>query len=337
MPRFQVACFALALSLSPATLPLLAQNYAVKDLGTLGGNWSLAKAINNNGQVAGAAADANGLAHAFLYSSGKMKDLGTLGGEDSIANSLNAAGVAAGYSETADGYSGFVFRHGQLIPITGLSSTYSTVQGINRSGQVTGQSINASGQPASFFFSNGQVTDLGSLGDDKDGTYAEAINASAQIVGLSYRADGNFRGFLWQAGAMTDLGTLGGDWSVAYGINDAGQITGVGYTPKTAHAFLYSNGKMQDIDKRSNLFESVGEAINQSGVVVGEVQVKGNGGSVNFHAFVFSHGKMLDLNKLIPADSGWILKEASGINDAGQIVGWGYHNKRERAFLLTPQ
>jgi probable HAF family extracellular repeat protein len=42
------------------------------------------------------------------------------------------------------------------------------------------------------------------------------------------------------------------------------------------------------------------------------------------------------LNTLIPEDADWNLEEASGINDHGQIVGYGLHHGQERAFLLTP-
>src|SRR6185503_7829555 len=39
---------------------------------------------------------------------------------------------------------------------------------------------------------------------------------------------------------------------------------------------------------------------------------------------------------LIPQDSGWTLISARGINNQGQIVGFGTHNGQTRAFLLTP-
>jgi hypothetical protein len=46
---------------------------------------------------------------------------------------------------------------------------------------------------------------------------------------------------------------------------------------------------------------------------------------------------MLDLNSLIPANSGWVLQFANGINDQGQIVGEGTLNGQAEGFLLTPQ
>ena len=45
---------------------------------------------------------------------------------------------------------------------------------------------------------------------------------------------------------------------------------------------------------------------------------------------------MHDLNDSIPPGSGWLLETARGINDAGQIVGYGDHNGLVSAFLLTP-
>ena len=43
---------------------------------------------------------------------------------------------------------------------------------------------------------------------------------------------------------------------------------------------------------------------------------------------------MQDLNNLIPANSGWVLGQATGINDAGQIV--GLDSTGNRSFRLDP-
>ncbi len=45
---------------------------------------------------------------------------------------------------------------------------------------------------------------------------------------------------------------------------------------------------------------------------------------------------MQDLNALIPAGTGWVLRNATAINNAGQIVGWGDLGTEAHGFLLTP-
>ena len=87
----------------------------VHDLGTLGGNGSVAWAINNAGQVTGNALNDipddfnyNGdfgiiggtQTHAFLWHDGVMRDLGTLGGPDSGPYDINERGQVVGLSAT---------------------------------------------------------------------------------------------------------------------------------------------------------------------------------------------------------------------------------------------
>jgi len=45
---------------------------------------------------------------------------------------------------------------------------------------------------------------------------------------------------------------------------------------------------------------------------------------------------MQDLNNLIPANVGWVLQEATGINDLGQVSGYGTIGGQTHGFLLTP-
>lgn len=69
--------------------------------------------------------------------------------------------------------------------------------------------------------------------------------------------------------------------------------------------------------------------------IVGDANVPGEQFLV-YHAFLYSNGQMQDLNALIPLNSGWVLQSASGINDTGQIVGFGTLNGVLTGFLLTP-
>jgi probable HAF family extracellular repeat protein len=73
---------------------------------------------------------------------------------------------------------------------------------------------------------------------------------------------------------------------------------------------------------------SVGLGIDATGAAVGST-------GTDTHAFLYD-GSMFNLNNLIPAGSGWELVEATALNDAGQIVGYGRFNDHTRAFLLTP-
>ena len=64
------------------------------------------------------------------------------------------------------------------------------------------------------------------------------------------------------------------------------------------------------------------------------MSVPSNTGNLTYHAFIYSAGSMKDLNTFIPKNSGWVLDDATGINDAGQIVGSGTYKGHNRAFLL---
>src|SRR5437667_435585 len=182
-----------------------------------------------------------------------------------------------------------------------------------------------------FRYSNGKMTDLGTLGSHTAGWWnvASGINKFGVVVGTSYDASGNFFGFTWANGKMTKMGTLCGSWSQAYAINNKGQITGLAYTANgSGHAFITGGTNLIDLGTFAGSTSTTwGFGINNLGVVVGQSTFQNT-----YHAFVFSGGKIKDLNKQIPAGSGWTLTEADGINDAGQIVGMGLKNGQQHAY-----
>jgi probable HAF family extracellular repeat protein len=67
------------------------------DLGTLGGDFSNAFAINRAGQVTGQSLTADGAMHPFVYANGEMIDLGLpASGMNGFGSAINAAGQVAG-------------------------------------------------------------------------------------------------------------------------------------------------------------------------------------------------------------------------------------------------
>jgi len=152
------------------------------------------------------------------------------------------------------------------------------------------------------------------------------------VAGEATTTGGEAHAFLYTDGVMIDLGTLGGSWSQSVALNAAGQVAGNGATANDGetHAFLYTDGVMIDLGTLGGP-TSTAQAINGAGDVVGFSDAPDG-----TRAFVYTQGQLLDLNTLIPADSGWRLDYATGINDSGQIIGSGIVDGASHAFLLTP-
>jgi probable HAF family extracellular repeat protein len=113
--------------------------------------------------------------------------------------------------------------------------------------------------------------------------------------------------------SITDLGTLGGSYSLGYGINNSGTVTGETETSNTlTHAFIYRAGTMSDLSSFTvGQVYSSGHGINNSNEVVGEAAAGGF-----YRAFLASGTNRTDLGGL-----GGDYSNAYGINDSTQIVG----------------
>jgi probable HAF family extracellular repeat protein len=87
----------------------------IQDLGTLGGRQSIARALNESGQVVGESATAQrNHSHAFVWLNNgtPMKDLGNFGGLDSWAFDINFSGQVTGMASFPQGpYHAYIWRN----------------------------------------------------------------------------------------------------------------------------------------------------------------------------------------------------------------------------------
>src|SRR5262249_23036686 len=200
------------------------------DLGTLGGAYAQAFAINDSGfitgnsQVRSRATDTEAI-HAFLSPSPLaagpmgMRDLGTLGGSFSFGMAINGNNHVAGYST------------------------------INK--------VDSRVHP--FWFDGNGMKDLGTLASNssnplEDQSFALGINSSDRVVGYTYLPDISANtdpatqpgtspvrqvAFVWYQGSMTDLNKLIGTAAETYhlnsavAINDNGQIVAIALSKAT--------------------------------------------------------------------------------------------------------
>lgn len=313
--------------------------YTVQNLGVPDGySRSRAADINNRGQVVGitwTGSSQNG----FLYENGVISVVTVEGRVTSQVAAINNNGVMTGMvGEGRWPYRSFGFVKGDGFETTFEplgAGTAITPYDINDAGDVVGNSPTDGYAAPRGFYRNGttgEIINLGTLNDalGNAASSAAGINSSGQITGSSIIANFPFYrpAYLYENGTMTEIGMVAGhDNANAHAINDAGVVVG---ESGTSVAFKYENGQMISLGAINGRTAALD--INNDGVIVG---VSGST-SPNPIAFVYRDGEMLDLNTLIPQDSGWVLQNANGINDLGQIVGWGLYNGEERAFLLTP-
>jgi len=310
-------------------------SYTITDVRTFPGyTFSTATGVNASGQAVGYDFTSNlSSARAYLYDSGALTDLGSLGGDHAYAEGINDLGQVAGFSQLPGDTVSHAFRYDagtltDLAPFGGNSYAYA----INQNGDVAGYAA-ANGGDHAVLWQGTSMTDLGTLGGST--SYGQAINDRGIVVGLSYLpGDAVFHAFIAWRGRMADLGTLpGAANSWAYGVNNLGQVVGFsGNNLNDYHAFLWDrvNG-MQDLGTLGGV-RSYANAINDAGQVVGYSALP-NGIQ---DAFLEDGGVLTDLNDLLPPDSGWNVYQAAGINNAGQIVGEGFHDGAQHGYVLTP-
>ena len=234
------------------------------DLGTPpGDSTSLGNGINGRDQIAvDAWARGSGpgafVDHSFLYAGGRMKDIGAPPGCTDVSSAgINAAGQIVGRCRRSmGGWQAFVYdsRTQKMTPLAAPPGLKSYAAGINNQAQIIGSLVLPHEMEHAALWAGGRVTDLGTL-PGTDSANGEAINNAGVAVGATWT----------QPNA---LGRLVGDHPIRFGM-----LTPWAQPNVTECAFVYQNGRMQDLNAlisgQSSWVLEAAEGINDRGQIVG--------------------------------------------------------------------
>lgn len=329
--------------------------------------------VSGNSSITTAAAQAEGATgsalRAYSWTNGMMSNLGAL--PNATTNrfargyAINDMGLVVGEFNN-DSSRAFVYDPavGSMVGLTRLAggSDNGVAQDINNTGVIVGISSNGVASRATRWTKVSGVyapEDLGSIdGQTTTTARANAVNASGNAAGYSRDSvAATSQATLWRDGNVIDLGSLGDGnrYSLAYGLNNNHVVVGSSYTGQTVgqligttsstsvtRGFSWSEGVMRELAP-VNLYQpgntgattnyhSVAMDINEAGWIVGNSQRISGSPAV---ATLWIEGQPIDLNTWLPANSGWVLTSAEGINQAGDIVGYGTFNGQTTAFVMS--
>ncbi len=280
--------------------------YTIKELpslpGATGGRG--ARAINNNGEIAGIMSDAGKCDRAVVWDcKGAIRELAVLPGDAvAWAMDINNAGQAVGWS------AGVGNRHKHAV----------------------------------LWEADGSIKDLGTLGGDI--SEASAINSRGWVVGHSTRKQGRYHAFLWKPDTgMTDLGSLSRFESMATAIDDLGRVAGCSYdSDGYLHAVIWElDGTVTDLGKRADLPQSSAYAINNRGQIAGKSGHEWGSGTAFLwdpKVGLTDIGMLTDIPRSIAFSNPPSVASSApaGMNDSAEVVGWstGAHTE-SRAFYWS--
>jgi probable HAF family extracellular repeat protein len=124
----------------------------------------------------------------------------------------------------------------------------------------------------------------------------------------------------WENGSVYELEYLGNSDCEPNAVNSKLQLVGMA-------RWKYVPLKLRMYEWKQFIREKLGYPIIRTGGFPFALREK---------AVLWEEGEIYNLNDLILPEPSWILQSATDINDHGQIVGYGSHEGKTKAFLLTP-
>jgi uncharacterized membrane protein len=281
----------------------------------------------------------------------------------SRAMGINNLGEVVGRFYNTDAAGNAVNRQAFVWDYTSGASLLRTLNGessawdINDNGFVTGYSYNAAGKQRGVLWDlvGGTIDDIGGLRNPTTGVYGESstcynINDLDQVVGSADIPNNAntftpFHAFLDDTNGLLDLGTFANqpDWqdgySIAYDINNNGQIVGIAHDDSWAFLpFIYDETSGMQALQRASAYltgEWYAVVINDAGLIGGHVIAATN------QSFPYYWPNKSSAPVKITMPAGFPYGEIYGINASGQMVGIMWSSDQagatEHAFIFDTQ
>lgn len=309
--------------------------FAIEDLGPM----ITPKLINDKSLVVGYGYAPN--FEYFSYQDGLVTQLPrTPSGHTPLLNCLNNQGVAGGsywdgnYNNLAVLYANGVYRN-----VTPGNETAARVRDLNDAGAY----VLDVDYKVKYFFNGSNLVNLATALPTT--FYAGALNNAGKIAGAVATNFGPEYPVIYDtaSGQLRHLGAFGSFGSEAIAINNRDQIL---IWDWNGHAYLLTGSVTNQLSPGGSVnefgiylpIEGAGGLLNDLGQVVGAVESVDDANYRRF-AYLWSDGVPYKLFDQMLDTNGWIsLDEATGINNRGEIIGWGTRTDGSYgAFLLRPQ
>jgi uncharacterized membrane protein len=283
----------------PASPPPVAAGCSIQALGTLGGSFGNAVAVNRQGVAVGIADDAKGVAQPVLWRGTKPQRMVT-GVSRSVPLAVNAAGqvIGTGLDSATGSPAGWAWSRGRATRLKTHEDRVAWPEAINDHGVIVGVLLPDEGGPAEASGHAG-----GHAGEDENawaavwpspskepvvlsplpgdgGAHAFAVDGRGRAAGISQGA--KFTPVIWDAARQPRaLPTLGGGYGIVRGLSDSGVAVGDAVRADGAdHAVMWdAAGRITDLGLPGGARSAKAETILPNGVIVGtaELPVRGGG------------------------------------------------------------
>jgi uncharacterized membrane protein len=266
----------------------------------------------------------------YIWVNGSMRALGKV---EEHAFAINRAGAVVGDfpGGKRDELHAYIWFRDKMVDLAPVAGSWSSAVSINDDGDVAGNYSRLMSMPYGLLWTAKGHNAI-ALSADVMNVYG--ISKRNSVVGTVVLGKnfGASRAFLWRAGRLSMLPVpREASSSIATAINANNVVVGYIEIDGRNRPCVWTLGKSLTYKALS---PSRGEAlaVNNENEIVGDVD---NRSDALDHATLWRNGKATDLNSLLPAHDLWQLEVASGINNKGEVVGWGKHNGINRGFLLS--